>query len=166
MKLLRWSLVVLGLAVIAVLALLTASNVQAQDALVGSWVLDPAKSQGSAGLVPTAGTATVTAGGGGKYTSVSEVSVGGATGYSEITYSIDGKDYAVTTTPAQPGAAITQSMERVSDTVWKSSLKVNGQLIATVTTEVSSDGNTLTQTTTGVGQQFAALSSTVVFKRN
>ena len=139
--------------------------VQAQDSLVGSWVLDPTKNQGSPGMVPTAGTASVTAAGGGKYTSVSEVSVGGATGHSEITYSIDGKDYAVTTTPAQPGAAITQSMERVSDTVWKSSLKVNGQLIATVTTEVSSDGNTLTQTTTGVGQQFAALSSTVVFQR-
>jgi hypothetical protein len=33
-----------------------------------------------------------------------------------------------------------------------------------VVTEVSSDGNTLTQTTTGIGQ-FAAMSSTVVFKR-
>ena len=138
--------------------------VQAQDALLGSWVLDPAKNQGQPGMVPTAGTATVTAAGGGKYTSVSEVTVGGATGRSEITYSVDGKDYAVTMTPAQPGAAITQSMERVSDTVWSSNLKLNGQLMATVKTEVSSDGNTLTQTTTGVGQ-FAALSSTVVFRR-
>ena len=138
--------------------------VQAQDALVGSWVLDPAKNQGQPGLVPTAGTATVAAAGGGKYTSVSEVSVGGATGRSEIAYSVDGKDYAVTMTPVQPGAAITQSMERVSDTVWSSNLKLNGQLMATVVTEVSSDGNTLTQVTTGVGQ-FAALSSTVVFKR-
>jgi len=164
MKLLKWLLVVLGLTVIAVLALLTASNVQAQEVLVGSWVLDPAKSQGQPGLVPTAGTATVTAAGGGKYTSVSEVTVGGVTGHSEITYSVDGKDYAVTTTPAAPGAAITQSMELVSDTVWTSNLKVNGQLMATVKTEVSSDGNTLTQMTTGLGQ-FAALSGTVVFKR-
>jgi len=138
--------------------------VQAQDSLVGSWVLDPTKNQGSPGMVPTAGTATVTAAGGGKYTSVSEVSIGGATGNSEITYSIDGKDYAVTMTPTQPGAAITQSMERVSDTAWKSNLKLNGQLMATVLTEVSSDGKTLTQTTTGLGQ-FAALSSTVVFQR-
>ena len=138
--------------------------VQAQDSLVGSWVLDPAKSQGQPGMVPTAGTATVTAAGGGKYTSVSEVTVGGATGRSEITYSVDGKDYAVTMTPAQPGAAITQSMDRVSDIVWSSNLKLNGQLMGTIVLEVSSDGNTLTQTTTGVGQ-FAALSSTVVFRR-
>ena len=144
--------------------LVSSSLVQAQDALVGSWVLDPAKNQGPPGAVPTAGTATVTAAGGGKYTSVSEVSVGGNTGHSEITYSIDGKDYAVTIAPAEPGAALTQSMERVSDTVWKSNLKVNGQLMATVMFEVSKDGNTLTQTTSGLGQ-FAALSSTVVFQR-
>ena len=42
MKLLKWLLVVLGLTVIAVLALLTASNVQAQEVLVGDWVLDAA----------------------------------------------------------------------------------------------------------------------------
>ena len=36
--------------------------------------------------------------------------------------------------------------------------------MATVVTELSSDRNTLTQVTTGVGQ-FAALSSTVVFNR-
>lgn len=164
MKLLKWLSVALGLTVIAVLALLSASNVQAQEALVGSWVLDPAKYQGPPGVVPTAGTATVTAADGGKYTSVSEVSVGGITGRSEITYALDGNDYAVTATPAQPGAAITQSMERVSDTAWRSNLKVNGQLMATVVTEVSSDGKTLTQKTTGVGQ-FAALSSTAVFQR-
>ena len=145
-------------------ALGPSSFVQAQEALVGSWVLDPAKSQGPPGTVPTAGTATVSAAGGGKYTSVGEVSVGDVTGRSEITYSVDGKDYAVAITPPQPGAAITQSMERVSDTVWSSNLKLNGQLMATVKTEVSSDGNTLTQVTTGIGQ-FAALSSTVVFNR-
>lgn len=149
---------------IALGALAPSRLVQAQDALVGTWVLDPAKYQGPPGVVPTAGTATITAAGGGKYTSVSEVSVSGVTGRSEITYAVDGEDYAVTATPAQPGAAITQSIERVSDTVWTSNLKLNGQLMATVKTEVASDGNTLTQVTTGIGQ-FAALASTVVFQR-
>jgi hypothetical protein len=45
MKLLKWLLVALGLTVIAVLALLTASNVQAQEVLVGDWVLDAAASK-------------------------------------------------------------------------------------------------------------------------
>ncbi|HEX7235735.1 MAG TPA: hypothetical protein VF405_02165 [Gammaproteobacteria bacterium] len=150
--------------VLALAATAPSHLVQAQEVLVGSWVLDPSKNQGAPGMVPTAGTATITAAGGGKYKSVGEVSIGGATGHSEITYSVDGMDYAVTLTPAQPGAAMTQSMERVSDTAWKSNLKLNGQMMATVVTEVSSDGNTLTQTTTGIGQ-FAAMSSTVVFKR-
>jgi hypothetical protein len=155
-----------GLCVVTVaLGAFAASNfVEAQDSLVGSWVLDPAKTEGPSAMAPSAGTATIAAAGDGKYTSVSEVTVAGMTGHSEITYSIDGKDYAVTTTPAQPGAAITQSMERVSDTAWKSNLKANGQLVATVVTELSSDGKTLTQATTGIGQ-FAALSSTVVFTR-
>jgi hypothetical protein len=137
---------------------------EAQDSLVGAWVLDPAKSNGPPGAVPTGGTVEIAAAGGGKYTSVSEVSVGGVTGRSEVAYSVDGKDYAVTMSPAQPGVAITQSIERVSDTVYNSSIKVNGELMATVVTEISSDGKTVTQTTTGVGQ-FAGLSSTVVFQR-
>ena len=58
----------------------------------------------------------------------------------------------------QPGAAsVTQAMERVSDTVYKSSIKVGGQVIATALNELSSDGKTLTATTTGIGQ-FAVLS--------
>ena len=115
-------------------------------------------------MVATGGKLDITAAGGGKYTSVSEATIGGTTGRSEITFSVDGKDYAVTTTPAQPGATITQSIARESDTVYKSDLKLNGQLIATAVTEVSGDGKTLTQTTTGVGQ-FAALSGTTVFQR-
>ena len=154
----------LGVASLVLGALAPVGAAQAQDSLVGAWVLDPAKSNGPPGAVPTGGTVEVTAAGGGKYTSVSEISVGGVSGRSEVAYSVDGKDYAVTMTPAQPGVAITQSIERVSDTVYNSNVKLNGQLMMTVVTEISSDGKTVTQTTTGVGQ-FAALSSTTVFQR-
>jgi hypothetical protein len=139
-------------------------TVQAQDALVGSWVLDPASSKGPPNVAPTGGTLEITDAGGGKFMSVSEATVGGVTGRSETTYSIDGKDYAVTATPSQPGVAITQSIERASANVFNSSIKLNGQLIATAVTELSNDGKTLTQTTTGVGQ-FATLSSSMVFQR-
>ena len=164
MKLLKWLLVVLGLTVIVVLALLTASNVQAQEVFVGNWTLDAAASKTSVPqLAPTAGTLTITAAGDGKFKSASEVTVGGASGRSEITYAVDGKDYAVAATPAQPGVALTQSVERVGD-AYNSSIKINGQVVAMALTEVSADRNTLTQTTTGL-RQFAALSSTMVFKR-
>jgi hypothetical protein len=144
-------------------ALASSAIVEAQEALVGSWVLDPASSTAPPGMMPTTATLEVNDAGGGKYTSVNEGTVGGVTGHSEITYSIDGKDYAVTSTPAQPGA-ITQSIERVSEAVYKSSVKLNGQSVATAVTQISGDGKTLMQTTTGIGQ-FAALSMTMVFRR-
>ena len=138
--------------------------VRAQDGFVGSWVLDPANSTAPPGAMPTVGTLEITAAGDGKYKSVSEATLAGVTGRTEITYSIDGKDYPMTATPAQPGVAITQSIERVRDGVYNSSVKMNGQLLATAVTELSGDRKTLTQTTTGVGQ-FATLSSTMVFQR-
>jgi hypothetical protein len=145
-------------------ALAPVGSARAQEAFVGRWVLDPASSQGPPQIAATAGTLEITAAGGGKFLSVSEATVNGVTGRSEITYSIDGKEYALTATPPQPGVAITQSIERMSDTVYNSSLKLNGQLIANAVTEVSNDGKTLTQTTTGVAQ-FAMLSSTMVFRK-
>ena len=156
--------IVLGLVLALVLALFSAA--QGQDAFVGSWVLDTARSQAAVPeFMPAALTLEVTAVGGGKYRSVSEGTVGGISGRNEITFSIDGKDYPVAATPAQPGAPqLTQSMERVSDSVYKTSAKLGGEVIATALNEISGDGSTLTLTTTGVGQ-FVALSSTMVFRR-
>ena len=136
-----------------------------QGAFVGSWVLDPASSTGQPGMSPTAGTLEITAAGGGKYTSVSEATVAGVAGRSEVTFAIDGKDYPTKSTPEPPGApTVTQAVERVSDTVYKISVKLNGELIATARNEISGDGKTLTQTTTGLGQ-FTVLTSTTVFRR-
>ena len=150
---------------VALGVLLLFGAADAQGAFVGSWVLDPASSTGQPGMSPTAGTLEITAAGGGKYTSVSEATVAGVAGRSEVTFSIDGKDYATTSTPVPPGApTVTQAIERVSDSVYKISIKVDGQLIATALNEISADGKTLTQTTTGIGQ-FAVLTSTTVFRR-
>ena len=137
---------------------------RAQEAFVGSWVLDAAVSAAPPGMAPTAGTLEIKDAGGGRFTSVSEVTMSGVVGRSEITFSVDGKDYPVTMTPATPGAApITQSTEQVSATVYKASIKAGGQEMMTATIEISGDGNTLTQTATGVGQ-LAGLATTV-FRR-
>ncbi len=141
------------------------ASADAQSAFLGSWVLDPARSTGAPGMAPTAGALQITDAGGGKYTSVSEATVAGVAGRSEVTFAIDGQDYATTSTPQPPGApAVTQAVERVSDSVYKISIKVNGQLVATALNELSADGNTLTQTMTGIGQ-FEMLSGTTVFQR-
>ncbi len=96
---------------------------------------------------------------------VSEAALGDVVGRTETTMAADGKEYATATSPAPPGApAVTQAIERVSDTVYKISVKINGELVATSLNELSSDRSTLTQTSTGLGQ-FAALSRTMVFRR-
>ena len=83
----------------------------------------------------------------------------------EVTYAVDGKDYPFTYTPAMPGRPpTTQSIEQVNATLYKGSIKIGGQEMMTVTTEVSGDGKTLTQKATGVGQ-IAGLSSTSVYRR-
>lgn len=153
-------------ALLTLSACLAAAGAHAQaPAFLGTWVLNPAKSKGAAGAVPDAITVVISDAGSGQYRSVSDSSMAGVSVRSEITFSVDGKDYTPVVTPAMPGApALVQSAEKVSDAVYKTSLKMGGQEIATTLNEVSRDGKTLTLTTTGVGA-FAGASSTMVFDK-
>jgi hypothetical protein len=141
-------------------------SASAQEAFVGTWVLDPAASTAPPGTAPTAGTLELKNVGGGQFISISETTVGGRVVRVEITYAVDGKDYPFTATPAPPPGTPpnTQSIEQVNATLYKGSIKAGGQELMTVTTEVSGDGKTLTQKATGVGQ-LAGLSSTSVYRR-
>jgi hypothetical protein len=137
-------------------------SASAQEAFVGTWVLDPAASTAPPGGAPTAGTLEIKNVGGGQFTSISETTVGGMVMHAEITFAVDGRDYSFTATPGRPPT--TQSIEQVNATLYKGSIKIGGQEMMTVTTEVSGDGKTLTQKATGVGQ-IAGLSSTSVYRR-
>ena len=141
-------------------------SASAQEAFVGTWVLDTAASTAPPGTAPTAGTLEIKNVGGGQFTYISETTVGGMVVHAEISFALDGKDYPITRTPAAPPGTppITQSIEQVNATLYKGSIKVGGQEMMTVTTEVSGDGKTLTQKATGVGQ-IAGLSSTSVHRR-
>jgi hypothetical protein len=122
------------------------------DAFLGKWTLNAAKSSLPQGAPPIDMTLTVSDAGGGKYKSMTEMSVGGQPYKVEITFAIDGKDYAPVITPAPPGTPpTTQSYEKVSARSYKSSTKLNGQVMATSTSEVSADGKTMTVTTSGAG---------------
>ena len=141
-------------------------SASAQQAFVGTWVLDPAASTvPAAGAAPTAGTLEIKNVGGGQFITITETTAGEMVARNEITYAVDGKDYPFTYTPATPGRPpTTQSIGEVNATLYKGSIKAGGQEMMTVTTEVSGDGKTLTQKATGVGQ-IAGLSSTSVYRR-
>lgn len=156
----RW-----GVAVLAVGSLYAGMLLAADDAFLGTWVLNASKSKLPGGLMPESVTMVVTDAGGGKYNTVSDTAMQGVIAHSEITFALDGKEYTPVTTPAQPGMPpVTQVSERVSDSSYTTAVKVGGELIASTLSEVSGDGRSLTMTTTGEGQ-YAAISSVMVFDR-
>src|SRR4051794_35364917 len=136
------------------------------DAFLGTWTLNAAKSTLPPGTPTVDLTLTVTDAGGGKYKSVTDTGVAGQSFKIEITFAIDGKDYAPVITPAPPGGVppTTQSYERVSAKSYKSSVKMNGQPVATSTSEVSADGKVMTVTTIGTGAA-AGVGNTLVFDK-
>ena len=143
------------------LALVLASSAaSAQDnPFIGTWVLDPAKSTFAPGGQLSSMTLVVSDAGDGKLKSVSDVTMSGFTIHGETTFAVDGEDYVPSSTPPPPpGVAVTQSSEQVSDSAYKTSVKVNGQLMTTMLNEVSADGQTLTVTTTGEGPAAGAAS--------
>jgi hypothetical protein len=137
-----------------------------EDKFLGTWALNPAKSSAPAGAVPSSATVVLTKSGSDMYKSVSDTTLAGQPLHSETTFKTDGKDYSPVTTPAPPPGtpSITQSFERVSAAAYKTLLKINGMVIATILYEVSADGKTLTSTTTGVGAA-ANVTATLVFDR-
>ena len=140
--------------------------IAADDPFIGTWVLNVAKSEAPLGAVPGSGMVTVTSAGAGRYKSVSQTTIGGATMYGEITFGLDGQDYKAIVNPAPPSAtSLVQSFERVGTNAYRTTIKMNGQPIATTLSEVSPDGKTLTQTTTGVGARASAAAVTVYDKR-
>ncbi len=137
------------------------------DAFLGTWVLNAAKSSLPQGGPQIGMTLTITDAGGGKYKSVTELSAAGKPYKVEITFAVDGKDYAPVITPAPPGGtpAMTQSYERVSAKSYKSTAKMNGQQVATSTSEVSADGKVMTVKSAGAGGGGDGLNTLVFDKK-
>ena len=161
---LRSGLVVLQL-LLALVVAERAAFAADEDKFLGNWALNPSKSSGPAGVVPSSATMALSKTSSEMYKSVSELSLGGQSQHSEITFAIDGKEYSPVTTPApQAGTMLTESFERVSAGAYKASVKLNGMLVATILYELSADGKTLTSTTTGVGAA-ANVSAKLVFER-
>jgi hypothetical protein len=128
---------------------------------VGSWVLDPAKSK--APLVPSSATVTIADAGGGKFKSVSDTVAGGQTIHSELVFAVDAKDYVVETTAALRGATLAQSFEKISPTSYKTTVKLNGQALASTVQELSADGKTMTLTSAVDANP--SMSTVLVFNR-
>ena len=127
-------------AVAAVTVLAAESRAQAKDPVLGTWVLNVAKSTGPAGAMPKSGTRTYTATGD-KLTMVGEmVGADGKTSKTEMSGAADGKDYAYKGDPNYDMISI----KRIDANSVESTLKKGGKVVSTAARSVSKDGKTLT----------------------
>jgi len=119
------------------------------DSLLGTWVLNVAKSKYTPGPPPKEQTTTFEAAGQGvKVTTKGTDSAGKPTG-TTYTADYDGKDYPVTGSPDWD----TVSLKRINANTVEYTRKRAGKVVQTATAVVSKDGKTRTITSTGVNAQ-------------
>ena len=156
----RWTV---GIAVTAVcaLALGVAAGAQATDPMVGTWMLDVAKSTYKPGPAPKSATVVIDAAGKGIKVAIDAVGADGSPMKWGFTSQRDGKDVPVTGHPNYDMAAATQTSPTAGSTVYKK----DGKPVATVALEVSKDGKTLTAKTTGTTPKGEAMNNVAVYTK-
>ena len=145
----------LGISVAAIVATILVVAIGAQsgfaqgDPLLGTWVLNLAKSKYTPGPPPKEQTTTFEAAGQGvTVTTKGTDSAGKPTG-TTYTANYDGKDYPVTGNPDWD----TVALKRINANTVEYTRKKAGKVVQTATSVISKDGKTRTITTTGVNAQ-------------
>jgi len=156
----RWTFVA-----VVLLAVGIASPIFAQDAHVGTWKLNFAKSKGvppPTGPQPQSVTRTyeMSEGDGIKATFVT-ISADGTSTTSSYSAHFDGKDYPYTGNSTLD--AIT--MKRIDNRSWEATNKKAGKVVLAGTNVVSQDGKTLTWTYKGTNAQGQPTSGVQVFDK-
>ena len=128
---------------------------------VGTWKLNLAKSKFQQGLTPKSTTLTYEAVGQGIKVTVDTVPADGAPIHYAYTANYDGKDNPVVGNPDADMSART----RVNATTTKLVNKRGGKVTSTVTLVTSSDGKTLTITTTGTDSKGRKNDSVAVYDK-
>jgi hypothetical protein len=139
---------VLTVVAVGLLALVGASNLQAQDnPVVGTWKLNLTKSKFDPGPAPKSLTRTIAAEGDGlKYTFEGVGADGMPLSYG-FTVKFDGKDYPVT--GSMPTGADSISAKKVDGSHYEATLKKGGKVIGTSKVSISADGKVATVDASG-----------------
>jgi len=143
-------LVSLTVAAVVAIALVAASaSAQGKDPVLGTWILNVAKSKFDPAPGAKSGTRVYTAAAGGKYSLVADqVGADGKTQKTEFTAADDGKDY-----PYKGDANYnTISIKRIDANTVESTLKLNGKEVGKARRSVSADGKTMTITQSGASK--------------
>jgi len=153
----RLFVVSLGLA----LALAGTALAQSGNPRIGTWKLNLAKSTYAAGTAPKSATFTVVAAGAGVKVTVDGVNADGTVSHWMYTANYDGKDYPVTGNPNRETVASTL----VDANTLKSIYKKGGKAAVTQTSVLSSDGKTITITSTSTDAKGQPVNSVAIYDR-
>ena len=147
---------VLALGVTAV-----ASAAGATDPVVGTWVLNVAKSKFSPGPAPKSQTRVYAATADGIDLAVTGTNADGSAVSQKSSYKYDGKDYAIS------GSADYDmlSLKKVDDLTVESVQKKGGKVVGKTTRAISEDGKVLTLTSKGHAASGGTYDNVMVFDR-
>jgi hypothetical protein len=136
------------------------ASVAADDAFMGTWKLNEAKSKLGPGL-PKNNTVVYEAAGDSVKMTIDGTSNSGQTIHSEWIGKLDGKDYPVTGDPGTDTRAVT----KVSDHKLTVTQKKEGKVVTTARVSVSADGKTRTVAVTATGANGKKVTGTAVYDK-
>jgi hypothetical protein len=147
---------------LALVVVLGAAVVSAQtDPAVGTWKLNTAKSKYDPGPMPKSNTIVIAAAGPGIKVSTTGTDAEGKPTASGYTVGFDGKDVPVT---GQPAYDMT-SAKRIDANTTEFSRKKAGKVVQSAKRAISSDGKTMTITTTGTDEKGRKITNVAVFDK-
>jgi hypothetical protein len=135
--------------------------IAAADEQSGTWKMDPAKSTYSPGPAAKSITLKIESDGDNIKYSSDGIDPAGNPTHVEYTAKYDGKDYPVTGAPNSDMVAL----ERIDSNTIQSTMKKDGQVVMTVTSVVSKDGNTRTSTFKGKNAKGQDVNNIVVYNK-
>jgi hypothetical protein len=149
------------LAVVLVFGMTGLAAADSQEAVVGSWTLDLAKSRFSPGPAPKSQTRTYAATADGLDMTVTGVGADGKAVSQHSTFKYDGKDYAISGSPDYDSL----TLKRVDDWTIESVQKLKGKPVGKTTRTVSKDGKALTLSSKGTSATGVPYDNVMVFDR-
>lgn len=157
----RRSIVLAIVALAGVVATGTPVRAQNTDPMLGTWVLNLAKSKYSLTPAPRSQTRTYSMSGAMVKFTLEGVGADGKPAKSEYSAAYDGKDYPLT------GNAVADmiSLKRVDATTVEATLKKGGKVVSTTIRVVSKDGKTMTATTAGKNAKGEKVTDVSVFDK-
>jgi hypothetical protein len=146
---------------VASLVLVSQTGLAQGDTLVGTWVLNVAKSKYTPGPPPKEQTTIFEAAGQGVKVTTKGTDSSGKPTMTAYTANYDGKDYPVTGNPDWDMV----SLKRIDAHTVEFTRKRAGKVVQTATSVVSNDGKTRTITSTGVNAQGQKINNTGVYEK-